>query len=179
MKKSYWILSAFILAGLCGCSSRNLPEWFQSEQEGADHVMRKIADACNAQDTEKMMKLFSESSKKKLPDLEEEIRTLFQYLEGNQIIDFEGDCASSSENDHGRGRVEWVGMYELAASDGEYSMNFYMYPEDEENPQNIGIYKLEIAAAEETEKEDFMWDYPETGILLQDSRRQKGNEEEQ
>jgi hypothetical protein len=32
MKKGYWILSAFILAGLCGCSSRNLPEWFRSEQ---------------------------------------------------------------------------------------------------------------------------------------------------
>ena len=58
MKKGYWILSAFILAGLCGCSSRNLPEWFQSEQEGADHVMHEIADACNAQDTEKMMKKF-------------------------------------------------------------------------------------------------------------------------
>ncbi len=30
--------------------------------------MHEIADACNAQDTEKMMKLFSESSKKELPE---------------------------------------------------------------------------------------------------------------
>mgnify|MGYP000321969639 FL=1 len=166
MKKIFWILSVFILTGLCGCSNRNLPRWFQSEQDGADHVMRKIAEACNTQDTEKMMKLFSESSKKKLPDLEEEIRTLFQYLEGNQIIDFQGDCASSGEKDRGKGRIEWVGMYELSASDEEYSMNFYMYPEDEENPQNVGIYKIEIATAEETEKADFMWNYPEIGVFI-------------
>ena len=58
-------------------------------------------------------------------------------------------------------------------------MNFYMYPEDEEIPQNIGIYKIEIAAAEETENADFMWDYPEMGIFIAGQSEEKGNEENQ
>lgn len=45
-------------------------------------------------------------------------------------------------------------------------MNFYMYQEDDENPQNTGICKIEIAPSEETEKDDFVWDYPEMGIFI-------------
>ena len=49
-------------------------------------------------------------------------------------------------------------------------MNFYMYSKDDENPQNIGLYKLEIATEEEVNKEDFVWDHAEMGIFVEEEK---------
>ncbi len=47
-------------------------------------------------------------------------------------------------------------------------MNFYMYSEDDENAQNVGIYKIEIALESEEAEDNFIWDNPPNGILLED-----------
>ena len=45
-------------------------------------------------------------------------------------------------------------------------MNFYMYSEDDENAQNVGIYKIEIALESEVAEDNFIWDNPPNGIFV-------------
>lgn len=48
----------------------------------------------------------------------------------------------------------------------QYCMNFYMYSEDDENAQNVGIYKIEIALESEVAEDNFIWDNPPNGIFV-------------
>ena len=43
---------------------------------------------------------------------------------------------------------------------------FYMYSEDDENAQNVGIYKIEIALESEVAEDNFIWDNPPNGIFV-------------
>ena len=45
-------------------------------------------------------------------------------------------------------------------------LNFYMYSEDDENAQNVGIYKIEIALESEVAEDNFIWDNPPNGIFV-------------
>lgn len=47
---------------------------------------------------------------------------------------------------------------------------FVIYSKDDENPQNIGLYKLEIATEEEVNKENFVWDHAEMGIFVEEEK---------
>ncbi len=69
-----------------------------------------------------------------------------------------GDCASSSESNYGKRKTKLNGMYLISTDEEKYYMNFYMYSEDDENAQNMGIYKIEIALESEvSDKNDFCY----------------------
>ena len=89
----------------------------------------------------------------------------FDYIEGS-IQSFEGDCASSSESNYGKRKTELDGMYLILTEKERYCMNFYMYSEDDENAQNVGIYKIEIALESEVAEDNFIWDNPPNGIFV-------------
>lgn len=86
---------------------------------------------------------------------------------------FEGDCASSGENSQGRKKTELCGMYHLTTSEEKYCLNFYLYARDDENEENTGLYKIEIAAEADVQQEDL------SGIILrlvsssEDDRKQE------
>ena len=86
-------------------------------------------------------------------------------IEGS-IQSFEGDCASSSESNYGKRKTELDGMYLILTEKERYCMNFYMYSEDDENAQNVGIYKIEIALESEVAEDNFIWDNPPNGIFV-------------
>ena len=94
-----------------------------------------------------------------------EISAFFDYIEGS-IQSFEGDCASSSESNYGKRKTELDGMYLILTEKERYCMNFYMYSEDDENAQNVGIYKIEIALESEVAEDNFIWDNPPNGIFV-------------
>lgn len=57
-------------------------------------------------------------------------------------------------------------MYLILTEKERYCMNFYMYSEDDENAQNVGIYKIEIALESEVAEDNFIWDNPPNGIFV-------------
>ncbi len=145
MKKVITIISCcIIIFSIGGCMNREkyMSDWFTSEQEEADKMMEQIIEACRKQDTQKLKELFSENSRKNIKNIDVKINELFQYLKGD-IQTFEGDCASSSDSDHGKKIIELDGMYNISTSSEKYHMNFYMYsqndsdskqPDEEWNP---------------------------------------------
>lgn len=172
MKKGLLFFMGVALFGLTGCSARYFNTWFRSEQEEADQMCQNIIDAYTQQDSEKLKNLFSEESRENIPELDAEIVSFLDYIKGN-VKSFEGDCASSSESEHGKKKTELTGMYLISTDEEQYCMNFYMYSKDDENPQNIGLYKLEIATEEEVNKEDFVWDHAEMGIFVEEEKIEK------
>ncbi len=133
MKKVITIISCcIIIFSIGGCMNREkyMSDWFTSEQEEADKMMEQIIEACRKQDTQKLKELFSENSRKNIKNIDVKINELFQYLKGD-IQTFEGDCASSSDSDHGKKIIELDGMYNISTSSEKYHMNFYMYSQND------------------------------------------------
>ena len=165
MKKVLLLSSVIIILGLTGCSNKYFNDWFSSEQNETDKMCQQIIEACKQQDSEKLKSLFSEESKKNIENLDTEISAFFDYIEGS-IQRFEGDCASSSESNYGKRKTELDGMYLILTEKERYCMNFYMYSQDDENAQNVEIYKIEIALESEVAEDNFIWDNPPNGIFV-------------
>lgn len=165
MKKALLIFIVITIFVLPGCSDEYFNDWFHSEQNEADQICQQIIEAYEQQDSEKLKSLFSEESKKSIDNLDAEISAFFHYIDGN-VKSFEGDCASSSESNYGKRKTELTGMYLISTDKERYCMNFYMYSEDDENAQNVGIYKIEIALENEVSDEDFTWNHPQNGIFV-------------
>lgn len=172
MKKGLLFFIVITLFSFTGCSAGYFSKWFHSEQKEADRICQQIIDAYEQQDSEKLKELFSEEGKENIVGLDEKIASFLAYIHGN-IISFEGDCASSSESDYGKKKTELNGMYLIITDEERYCMNFYMYSEDDENPQNIGLYKIEIATEKEVNSEKFVWDNPEMGVFMGGEKIQK------
>ena len=154
MKKVLLLFSVIIILGLTGCSNKYFNDWFSSEQNETDKMCQQIIEACKQQDSEKLKSLFSEESKKNIENLDTEISAFFDYI------------ASSSESNYGKRKTVLDGMYLILTEKERYCMNFYMYSEDDENAQNVGIYKIEIALESEVAEDNFMWDNPPNGIFV-------------
>jgi len=150
MKKVLLLSSVIIILGLTGCSNKYFNDWFSSEQNETDKMCQQIIEACK---------------KKNIENLDTEISAFFDYIEGS-IQRFEGDCASSSESNYGKRKTELDGMYLILTEKERYCMNFYMYSQDDENAQNVGIYKIEIALESEVAEDNFIWDNPPNGIFV-------------
>lgn len=71
-----------------------------------------------------------------------------------------------AENSQGRKKTELAGRYHLTTSEEKYCLNFYLYARDDENEENTGLYKIEIAAEADVQQEDFIWDNPEIGVFV-------------
>ena len=158
MKKVITIISCcIIIFSIGGCMNREkyMSDWFTSEQEEAD----------KKQDTQKLKELFSENSRKNIKNIDVKINELFQYLKGD-IQTFEGDCASSSDSDHGKKIIELDGMYNISTSSEKYHMNFYMYSQNDSDSKAVGLYKIEIALESEVAEDNFIWDNPPNGIFV-------------
>lgn len=168
MKQIIFILCMTLMLILCGCSNRDeyMSNWFNSEQEISDNMMKQIVDIYNEGDVKKFKKLFSENSLKNISDIDKQISSFFEFIDGD-IQKFYGDCASSSENDNGNKRIELDGMYHILTSKNKYCLNFYMVYKADSIPSDIGLSKIEIATEETVDKEIFVWDTSKNGIFIE------------
>ena len=117
-----------LMLSFCGCtnvgSNRNeyMSNWFKSEQEISDNMMKQIIDLYNEGNVKEFEKLFSQNSKKDIEDINKQISSFFEFIDGD-IQEYSGDCASSSENNNGNKRIELDGMYHISTSKNEYYLN--------------------------------------------------------
>ena len=130
MKQIIFIFCMILMLSFCGCtnvgSNRNeyMSNWFKSEQEISDNMMKQIIDLYNEGNVKEFEKLFSQNSKKDIEDINKQISSFFEFIDGD-IQEYSGDCASSSENNNGNKRIELDGMCHISTSKNEYYLNFY------------------------------------------------------
>lgn len=101
MKQIIFIFCMILMLSFCGCtnvgSNRNeyMSNWFKSEQEISDNMMKQIIDLYNEGNVKEFEKLFSQNSKKDIEDINKQISSFFEFIDGD-IQEYSGDCASSS-----------------------------------------------------------------------------------
>lgn len=171
MKQMIFIFCAILMLSLCGCSNVNsnrnehMSNWFESEQEISDNMVKQIIDLYNEGNVKEFEKLFSKNSLKNIENIDKQISSFFDFIDGD-IQKYYGDCASSSENSNGNRRIELDGMYHISTSKNKYYLNFYMVYKADDIPSDIGLYKIEIATEETVNRENFVWDTPGNGIFV-------------
>ena len=75
-----------LMLSFCGCtnvgSNRNeyMSNWFKSEQEISDNMMKQIIDLYNEGNVKEFEKLFSQNSKKDIEDINKQISSFFELL---------------------------------------------------------------------------------------------------
>ena len=156
MKQIIFIFCMILMLSFCGCtnvgSNRNeyMSNWFKSEQEISDNMMKQIIDLYNEGNVKEFEKLFSQNSKKDIEDINKQISSFFEFIDGD-IQEYSGDCASSSENNNGNKRIELDGMYHISTSKNEYYLNFYMVYKADDVPSDIGLSKTLCGIHQKTE----------------------------
>ena len=160
-----FLLTMAVMLSLTGCAGQNFSGWFESEQEKADAVMEEIFEACEDEDAEKISELFSESAKEQIENLDEEVHAFFSYLAGD-LESFEETVHLPARTSRAERKRNYAECIILQRRKKRYCLNFYMYARNDENEENTGLYKIEIAAEEDVQQEAFIWDNPELGIFV-------------
>ena len=146
----------------------NLKKQYASIAKDADEAVLDVLHSAQyimGKNVKEFEKLFSQNSKKDIEDINKQISSFFEFIDGD-IQEYSGDCASSSENNNGNKRIELDGMYHISTSKNEYYLNFYMVYKADDVPSDIGLSKIEIATEQTVNRENFMWDTSENGIFV-------------
>ncbi len=154
------LLSVAAVISVTGCEKINPEEMFaprQSEEKRqSDEMMQSIVDALDAEDADALKELFSPYAQEEITDLDEKIEELIEYYPGSEG-GFDG--VNSSKKKANRGVISLLldGHYDVTYGDGQqYEINFVTYPRNDEEPEKIGLYLIEVMT-EDAKPEGFKW----------------------
>jgi len=167
MKKAGMLLAGVIvLLSLGGCMDRGeqLTKIRGSEQEMSDQIMQEIAEALDAGDADALKDVFSKTALKEARDLDRQIADLMDFYQG-EMVSYEGDANSSTLNNYGDKTTEFIGFYQLITTEETYQIRYDHKPVDDENPEEIGLRKIEIVTEKtyQEQGEDYHWRHNEDG----------------
>ena len=165
------LLSVAAVISVTGCEKINREEMFaprrSEEDRKSDEMMQSIMDALDAEDADALKALFSPYAQEEISDLDEKIEELIEYYPGSEG-GFEGDCILKRSSDYGVITLMLNGDYEVTYGDGQqYEVDFVTYPQNDEEPEKIGLYLIEVMT-EEAKPEGFKWrnETDEPGIYI-------------
>jgi len=143
------LLSVLILLTTCE-RDLQLDMVTNREHEYAEDRMKKIAAAIQSRDAESIYAMFSVQAHEEDQSLRSEIERLFDYIEGD-IVSFERFAFSSSRSkEKGYQKHEIYPTFTVKTSRAEYRFSMTECIIDTENPDNQGLYELEVFAASNT-----------------------------
>ena len=142
------VLSGLLLLSSCakigiGSNGGGVPV---SEDKKADARMNQIVSAIKDTDKEALKSLFSKKALDEDKNLENELDNLFGFLQGN--IDtwaLEDGWSSSESIDHGKNSLMIRFSFDLKTDKDSYSFFIIDYNPDTINPDNQGVYMLEVS----------------------------------
>ena len=129
-----------------------------SHDAQCDALMKVLSEGINRQDVSLVKSIFSEETKNNCPNLDQQIRDMFTYLQG-KVLRYEGfsDYANGhtalSYDESGNiknGQQYWQisGDYQLEMGNGSYDMTFAFYSNCVAVPEKNGIYFVEVMPEE-------------------------------
>ncbi len=115
-----------------------------SEEKRADARMEQIVSAIKDKDKESLKSLFSKKSLDEANDFENDVDYLFEYLQGD-IDSWERDGWASDESiDHGKKSLMIRFGFKVVTDVDEYDFFIIDCNTDTINPDNQGLYMLEL-----------------------------------
>ena len=157
MKRLLFILTSVVLAfGLTSCAVTGRGFLYLRDDEAiADDYCEEIIDALENQDTDELKSMFSTSALAEAEDIDEGLAYVMDFYQGEtQSVDLA--VATSESVDHGEKTIRLNCVYWVTTDKDEYFIFFVYDDVDTENPDNVGLYMLQIMKASEKE-EQFDW----------------------
>lgn len=118
----------------------------------ADTHFNKIMEALKNEDKEGLKKIFSPNALKEAKDIDGGIDYIMKFYKGN-IKSKDVAHEVSEENEHGKKTKEIKVSYTVTTDKGTYIVFFIDKLVDTKNPDNIGLYMLQIIKESDKEKE--------------------------
>jgi hypothetical protein len=141
------VLVSLLLFGSCDENedvSGKVREIIVSEPKKADARMEQIISAIKEKDREALKSLFSKKVLEEANDFDNGIDYLFDFLQGD-IDSWERDGWSSSESiEFGKKSLMIRSGYKVITNEEEYLFFVVDYNEDTINPDNAGVYMLQV-----------------------------------
>ena len=140
----------------------------------ADRRMEQIISAINDKDSEAVRSLFSKKTLDEADDIESEIHSLFDYLHGD-IDSWERDGLSGG-NTRRDGKITNINRFSIIVNTDKEIYKIYVidYSIDTINPENEGVYMLEVYKSSYSGGWDYWSNRMHAGIRIV----KDGNEQE-
>lgn len=140
---------------LLSCSSFRSELFTRDDEKIADTRFQKIIEALDNKDKEGLKKMFSPSALKEAKDIDGGIDYIIEFYKG-KIESKEGSREGSGSNNHGEKTGGLKCFYRVTTDKDKYIIFFIDQLVDTKNPDNVGLYMLQIIKLSDREKE-FDW----------------------
>lgn len=109
-----------------------------------DEYLETMIAAIGSGDGEPVCDLFSPHAKEGIEDLQDEVKALLAFFDGQ--VDTQERLGSNDtlSNEHGVKVWEWRYSYTVTTSGSIYRVDIYAITDDDTDADNIGIYKIEV-----------------------------------
>lgn len=123
-----------------------------NDEEKADILLEEIIEAINKEDKDSLKSIFSVQALNEAEDIDGRINYLFDFVQGN-IESWETIVhgATNESIDHGSKVKSSMSWYYVDTEDQKYLLFFVEYTIDTDNPDNIGVYMLQVIKSEDKE----------------------------
>ena len=141
--------------GLSSCGNFKATRFSRDDGKIADTRFQKIIEAIDKKDKEELRKMFSPQALKEAKDIDGGIDYLMEFYKGNLESKERALTADDSSN-YGKDTSELKCFYRVTTDVDKYIVFFIDQIVDDKNPDNVGLYMLQIIKLADREKE-FDW----------------------
>ncbi|OOM11659.1 DUF5104 domain-containing protein [Clostridium saccharobutylicum] len=127
----------------------------KSDKEIAEARFQKIVECLEDNDKEGLKKIFSSNALKEAKDIDGSIDYISGFFKG-KIQSKDVALEVSDHKDNGKNTRELKAFYTVITDEGTYIVFFIDQLVDTKNPDNVGLYMLQIIKESDEEKE-FDW----------------------
>jgi hypothetical protein len=143
-KRFVSIITVIMLAvSLLSCSKNNGTRYIRDDRTISDARFEKIVECLENNDRETLKNMFSVNAVKEAKDLDGSIEYVMDFYKG-KLISKDYALQSSDSKEDGVKTSELKGYYEVKADKDEYLIFFVDKVVDNKNPDNMGLYMLQI-----------------------------------
>ena len=137
------------MLSLSSCSSYNVAT--RDDKKIAETRLEEIIEALEKEDEEALKDMFSSNALKQANEIDSGIEYVMNFYEG-KVISIEGSLESSDSKNNGEVKSELKGFYIVTTDKDEYIVFFIDQLVNTQNPDNVGLYMLQIIKLEDRDK---------------------------
>lgn len=150
-----FIIIITISVSLLSCGTLKSAIHVRSDDTIADTRFQNIVDSLENKDKEGLKKMFSPKALKEAKDIDEGIDYIMEFYKGN-VKSKERALSRSDSNSDGERTSELKVFYTVTTDKDTYIVFFIEEKVDTKNPDNVGLYMLQIIKESDQNKE-FDW----------------------
>lgn len=141
--------------GLSSCNLNKATRFSRDDGIIADTRFQKIIEAIDEKDKEGLRKMFSPQALKEAKDIDGGIDYIMEFYKGN-LESKERALQVDDSSNYGENTSDLKCFYRVTTDADKYIVFFIEQIVDDKNPNNVGLYMLQIIKLADREKE-FDW----------------------